>query len=96
MALAVLAGCTAQQGGAPETTPSPAPVGEQASCGADKLGAYLGMAPTADVLAKMKTASGAQAIRVVGPDDAMTMDMRPDRLTIHTGKDGRIQRFQCV
>lgn len=94
MAGAMLAGCTPQEEARPGVVPSAA--SDQVSCGADKLETYLGALPTPDVLAKMKAASGTQTIRVVGPDDAMTMDFRPDRLTIHTDKDGRIERFRCV
>ncbi|MET1756278.1 I78 family peptidase inhibitor [Novosphingobium sp. RD2P27] len=97
-AIAMLAGCTPPSGARPEPAPPPeaAPANEQASCGADKLDGYLGAIPSPDVLAKIKAASGAAMTRVVGPDDMMTMDFRPDRLTIHTGDDGRIIRFRCI
>lgn len=91
-ALVMLAGCTAQDGTRPETS---APVGSDA-CGASKVGSYVGMQPTDEVLAKIKSASGAQMLRVVGPNDAMTMDFREDRLTITTGEDGRIKTLRCT
>ena len=33
--------------------------------------------------------------RVIGPDMAVTMDYRPDRLNIAYGKTGRIERIYC-
>lgn len=35
-------------------------------------------------------------IRVVGPNDAMTMDFRLDRLTIETDEDGNLVTARCV
>lgn len=95
-AVALLAGCTAQGDAQPEETPPAARVGDQASCGADKVGSYLGVLATDEVTAKIKSASGAKALRVVGPRDIMTMDYRTDRLTIETDDGGRIKRLRCV
>ncbi|MBB4860466.1 hypothetical protein HNO88_003809 [Novosphingobium chloroacetimidivorans] len=57
---------------------------------------YIGTQRTDEVIAKIKSASGAQALRVVGPNDAMTMDFREDRLTITTDESGRIKTLRCV
>jgi uncharacterized lipoprotein YajG len=92
-ALAMLAGCTTQGEVRPE--PSPAPVGTDA-CGASKVASYIGAPRTDEVIAKIKSASGAQALRVVGPNDAMTMDFREDRLTVSTDENGRIKSLRCV
>jgi hypothetical protein len=90
--IVLLAGCSAQEGNRPEASPPPV----QGSCGAEKVGNYLGVMVNDEVLAKIKSASGAQALRVVGPDDAMTMDLREDRLTISTDDKGRIKTLKCV
>lgn len=92
MAIALLAGCATQGGPPPATTPPPA----QGSCGAEKVGNYVGAMMNDEVLAKVKSASGAQTVRVVGPHDAMTMDFREDRLTITTDDAGRIKTLRCV
>ncbi|MEW9853910.1 I78 family peptidase inhibitor [Novosphingobium rhizovicinum] len=96
LAAAALAGCTPTGEVRPDAATPPAPSEALKSCGADKLSSYIGMIPSESVLAKMKMESGAQAVRVVGPNDAMTMDYREDRLTIHTNADGRIDRLRCV
>jgi len=90
---AMLAGCTARSGAQP---PSPALATTNDACGASKLGAFIGVKPATEVLAKIKALAGTQIVRVVGPDDAMTMDVRTDRLTITTGADGRITQLRCV
>jgi hypothetical protein len=92
MATVLLAGCAAQGGPPPETTPPPA----QGSCGAEKVGGYVGTVMNDEVLAKIKATSGAKITRVVGPHDAMTMDFREDRLTITTDDAGRIKTLRCV
>ena len=96
-ALAMLAGCAAQDGARPEQAAAPPPpqAGPDA-CGASKVASYLGVKPSDEVLAKIRSASGAQTLRVVGPRDVMTMDFREDRLTITTGEDGLIKSLRCV
>lgn len=90
----LLSGCAAQDGAQPETPPPSPPA--QGSCGAEKVASYLGVMMNDEVMAKIRSASGAQALRVVGPSDAMTMDFREDRLTITTDEAGRIKTLRCV
>lgn len=92
--LALLAGCTPQSGVRP--TPTPPATNVPDACGASKVVGYIGAQASDETLAKIKSASAAQALRVVGPNDAMTMDYREDRLTITTGEDGRIKTLRCV
>lgn len=92
--VAMLAGCTTQGDTAPQSTPVAA-TGPDA-CGASKVANYIGAQRSDEVLAKIKSASGAQSLRVVCPNDAMTMDFREDRLTITTDAAGRIQALRCV
>lgn len=90
--LTTLAACTPQT--PPETTPPPAAETEP-SCGADKLVRYVGSQASDEVVAAIRKASGAQTIRVVGPDTAVTMDFRPDRLNVSTDANGVIKAFHC-
>jgi cytoskeletal protein RodZ len=94
-AMALLAGCTPQADDRPEPTPAPPSAGADA-CGASKVASYVGSQASDANVAKIKSASGAQALRVVGPNDAMTMDFRQDRLTITTDENGRIKTLRCV
>lgn len=85
------------EAGAPETggstQPSPEPAADE--CGADKLGSYLNQLPTTDAMDKIRKAIGHDRIRAINPGDMVTQDLRPDRLNIEIGEDGRIKRFRC-
>lgn len=75
------------------TRPSPEPAADE--CGADKLGSYVNQLPTSDAMAKIRAAVGHDRIRTIRPGDVVTMDLRPDRLNIEIGPDGRIKLFRC-
>ena len=80
-----------EQGGSAQ--PSVEPAADE--CGANKLGDYVNQLPTSDAMDKIRAAIGHDRIRTINPGDAVTMDMRPDRLNIEVGKDGRIKLFRC-
>jgi hypothetical protein len=79
--------------GGDSTQPSPEPAADE--CEADKLGDYLNLLPTSDAMARIRAAVGHNRIRTINPGDAVTMDLRPDRLNIEVGVDGRIKLFRC-
>ena len=68
---------------------------DAAACGADKLARWLTVLPTETVKAEIREAVGHDRIRYIAPGDAVTMDLRPDRLNVETGVDGRIKLFRC-
>ena len=68
---------------------------DAAECGADKLDRWLNVLPTETVKAEIREAVGHDRIRYIAPGDAVTMDLRPDRLNVETGVDGRIKLFRC-
>ena len=68
---------------------------DAAACGADKLDRWLNVLPTETVKAEIRDAVGHDRIRYIAPGDAVTMDLRPDRLNVETGVDGRIKLFRC-
>ena len=68
---------------------------DAAECGADKLDRWLNVLPTETVKAEIRDAVGHDRIRYIAPGDAVTMDLRPDRLNVETGVDGRIKLFRC-
>ncbi len=65
------------------------------ACDVDKAQTFIGQAADDATVEKMKAATGARTARVVPPNGAVTMDFRPDRLTISTGEDGKITRVSC-
>ena len=78
----LLAGCVAPEGAVPS---------DAAACGAERLQGLVGQ--SGDVLARMTLPEGT---RIIGPDTAVTMDYRPDRLNIDLDAAGRITRVHCT
>ncbi len=75
LATVPLAGCAS---GGPGSTPAP----PQAQCDNGKLDGFIGQKASAELGARMLAASGAKTLRWGPPRSAMTMDFRPDRLTV--------------
>ncbi len=76
LAALALAGCNGTGSDRP-ATPSQA-----AACRNDGLDAYVGRKVSAELGAELLAKSGAKALRWGPPGSAMTMDFRPDRLTV--------------
>ena len=71
----LLAGCTAGR-----MTSTPPPLAAQ--CDDSGLARFIGQKASADLGAQLLAASGARTLRWGAPRSAMTMDLRPDRLTV--------------
>lgn len=83
-AMALLAACEP----IPVTPPDTPPAADE--CGAQGYQGLIGQPRTA--LAAMTFPVGT---RVIGPDDAVTADFRPDRLNIEYSRNGRIDKISC-
>lgn len=64
-------------------------------CGADRLGEYVNVLPSDDIRDRIAEAVGHDRIRYIAPGQPVTADLRPDRLNVETGVDGRIKLFRC-
>lgn len=87
-----LAACAASE--APAETAPPSPPAE-AVCNADAVQSLIGQTATADVGAQLLKGSGARTLRWVPPRTAVTMDFRPDRLTVSYDDTLKIERVSC-
>jgi hypothetical protein len=56
---------------------------------------YLGHGSSAGAVEGARRASGAKTVRVVRPGEAVTMDFRPDRLTVTVDEHQAISRLTC-
>ncbi|MBL8647677.1 MAG: hypothetical protein JNL46_10505 [Sphingosinicella sp.] len=65
------------------------------ACDVEKAQSFIGQPADDATVGKMKQATGARTARVVPPNGAVTMDFRPDRLTIATDEGGKITRVSC-
>ncbi|WP_419722990.1 I78 family peptidase inhibitor [Sphingobium aquiterrae] len=77
------------------TPPVPAPAGDEGPCKNEAVAQFIGQKATAELGARMLSASGARTLRWGGPGTAMTMDFRPDRLTVSYDKDMAITSARC-
>lgn len=82
-------GCTATAPG-PETSAEP-----QALCKPEALATFTGQPASAETGAKILAASGARTLRWAGPGMAVTMDYRPDRVTVSYDRAMVIERASC-
>ena len=94
LSIGLLAACTGRSGPCPIQDPNPLPQAADV-CHAGELQRYLNALPTADVMAAIASAAGAQNVRTIRPGEAVTMDYRETRLNIELGEDGRIKRLRC-
>lgn len=87
LVMVVLAGC------APAGTRGEHPAGRVCRDGPAQR--YLGHAGGAGAVEGARRASGARSVRVVRPGEAVTMDVRPDRLTVTLDQHQVISRLSC-
>lgn len=59
------------------------------------LNAFVGQQATSDLGSQMLAASGAKALRWAPKNGAVTMDFRPDRLTVQLTGDNRVEAARC-
>ncbi|WP_070150940.1 I78 family peptidase inhibitor [Sphingobium phenoxybenzoativorans] len=92
MALAMLplAACATTGDGGPAALPA-----ASGECKNDGLEAFTGKIATAELGAEMLKVSGAKTLRWGGPGTAMTMDFRPDRLTVSYDEKMAITSARC-
>lgn len=84
---ALLAGCA--------TVPAESGNGGGKMCVNDELAAFVGRTVSAELGAELLKTSGAKTLRWGPPDSAMTMDFRPDRLTVSYDRDNKVTSASC-
>lgn len=89
MMMAPLAACATTSGGeAPATN-------AEGLCRNEPVASFVGQKASAESGAAMLKASGAKTMRWGGPGMAMTMDFRPDRLTVSYDEAMVITSARC-
>jgi hypothetical protein len=86
-----LAACTAAPAAPPETAEPDA-----AACNREAGEAFIGQKVTAETGTQLLAATGARQLRWVPPRTAVTMDFRPDRLTVSYDDDMVITQVSCT
>lgn len=79
------------------STPSDqtAGAGSPGECRAEPAQQYVGRKADTQIVEAAKSASTSQQVRVIGPDDAVTLDYRPDRLNLRVDADRTIVAITC-
>lgn len=94
-----LAACGAAAPLAQEAPPADRlPAGQEAShvtCNAMSVQSLLGVVANQETGARLLAETGARSLRWAPPRTAMTMDFRPDRLTVGYDDAMRITRISC-
>lgn len=88
-----LAGCVGQS----DSRSADAPRGEplEGECDAAPAQSMIGQQATAEAGQRLMAFTGARELRWAPPDSALTMDFRPDRLTVSYDRSLRIERITC-
>ena len=94
-AAAALLPLTACASAGSEAGPAPATPPSEAMCNADTVQSLIGQTATAEVGGQLLKGSGATTLRWVPPRTAVTMDFRPDRLTVSYDDALKIDRISC-
>ncbi|EPM44587.1 I78 family peptidase inhibitor [Pseudomonas syringae] len=95
----VLAGCssTASDSGAaaPVKADAPASNAIPGRCDAG-LGQFaIGKPASIDLLSQVRTRTGSQDARILGPDDMVTLEYRSERVNVNTDAAGKVTRINC-
>lgn len=92
--LMITAGCTATtNAGNDGDAVSPPPM--EMICKNDALPQFVGQKATQQTGAAIVAAAGARTLRWVGPGMAVTMDFRPDRVTVGYDQNMVIETLSC-
>ena len=70
------------------------PSGEK-NCDATKVAGFEGRPADEAGVERVRRAAGAAIVRVVKPGMMVTMDYRPERVTVEVDEQGRITRIAC-
>lgn len=74
---------------------APAAENPAMTCDVTKVQWTLGLVADQALLAKAKTDSGSERLRLIQPGMAVTMDYREDRLNLDVDADNKVTRAHC-
>lgn len=64
-------------------------------CNADALQSFVGLKITSDITEKIRSQSSSGSVRVIRPNQPVTMDYSATRVNVHLDKDDRITMITC-
>ncbi|MFN2259627.1 MAG: I78 family peptidase inhibitor [Parasphingopyxis sp.] len=69
--------------------------GDAGSCDAEATSGLVGEQVSSELGQRAMRLSGADSLRWIPPDSAVTMDYRPDRLNIEYDRENRVTGIRC-
>ena len=75
--------------------PADAGMAASAGCRAEAAHDAIGREASAEVIERVRTATGSRIVRVIRPGDAVAEDLRPDRLNLDVNDRGAIVGASC-
>ena len=95
--MSLLAGCSTPSGSEAE---SKAPAATATSVGDGRCDAEggqfaVGKQASIDLLNQVRSRTGAQDARILGPDDMVTLEYRSERVNVNTDASGKVVRVNC-
>ncbi|NWN82119.1 MAG: hypothetical protein HLX48_03850 [Halomonas sp.] len=92
----LLAGCSGMHSTpSPDPAPPPPRVEAGGECGAEGVDSRVGHTYSEALDEKLRAESGAAAMRVIRPGDAVTLDHRPERLNVRLDEADTITALNC-
>jgi len=86
----ILPACTTTSPVEEEATPA-----QNLQCSAENLQAFVGEKLTPELTEKISSRSAASVVRVIRPNQAITMDYNAARVNVHLDKDDVITMITC-
>jgi hypothetical protein len=94
--LAMLAACSSPGTASDPKVIAPAfPEAGESRCDASKVASMVGQRADEATIERARAQSGAKGARVIMPGMAVTMDHRPERLSVEVAEDGTIRSLRC-
>ena len=79
----------------PPADAAPPVHGGTGTCDPTNIQQFVGQEATAETQERMKQVSGASIIRIVPPGTVITMEYSPERLTVYTDANNRVEKLSC-
>ena len=65
------------------------------TCDASNTSQFIGMTASAETQAAIKEATGSASLRLVHPDEMVTMEFSAERVTVHVDGADKVLRIVC-
>ncbi|MGN2412584.1 I78 family peptidase inhibitor [Pseudomonas syringae] len=96
----LLAGCSSTASdssaeAAPAKADAPASSAISGRCDAALAQFAIGKPASIELLQQVRTRTGSQDARILGPDDMVTLEYRSERVNVNTDASGKVARINC-